>query len=90
MVRSEKEILEKLTFLEGQFANGNDPEAQREIWRLRWVLGVEPDHIHIPKAGTRRLAGYLSTEANMSTRELYTDGRGNFSPYPTFTCDELV
>jgi hypothetical protein len=48
-VRTEKEIREKLAFLQGQLNNGNDPDATREIQRLEWVLYEGPDHIHVPK-----------------------------------------
>jgi hypothetical protein len=48
-MRTATEILSKLTFLETELANGNDPGAQREIDRLKWVIGTGPDHIHVPK-----------------------------------------
>jgi hypothetical protein len=41
--------LSKLTSLEAELANGNDPSAQREIDRVKWVIGTGPDHIHVPK-----------------------------------------
>jgi hypothetical protein len=48
-MKSESEVAEKLAFLEGQLANGNDPDAKREIERLKWVLDQGSDHIHVPK-----------------------------------------
>lgn len=50
-MRTEAEILEKLNFLEAEFADGLDPEATREIERLKWILELGPDHIHVPKIG---------------------------------------
>lgn len=48
-MKSEQEIREKIEFLQGQFDNSNDLNADREIDRLKWVLGEGPDHIHVPK-----------------------------------------
>jgi hypothetical protein len=50
-MRTEQEIQEKLKFLQEQAANGNDFEGKREIARLKWVLGIGPDLIHVPKPG---------------------------------------
>ncbi len=48
-MKTEEEIRTKLAFLEGQLMNGNDPDAKREIERLKWVIDAGPDHIHVPK-----------------------------------------
>ena len=53
-MRTESEVREKLDFLIGQRANGNDPEATREIDRLKWVLHEGPDHIRVPMPRARK------------------------------------
>ena len=52
-MKTELEIREKLQFLEGQLANGNDPHAGREVDRLKWILDEGPDYIQVPGIGSK-------------------------------------